>query len=180
MEVNSNQPDVSTPTKQNHSELLTSKNRFRTLLDINNAIISILDEQDLFHAIAKTLKENFPVDCTAVTIYNKEKDVFEVLSIEPFSSSVELYTGFEMPRKGSHSGWVFDHNKPVITKDIAKEQRFSSDQVLLTQGLRSYIVLPLETTSAVIGTFNIGNANPNKFKESDCVLGCETTCACNR
>ncbi len=167
MKENTKQTGVSNPEKQGHPELLTSINRFRILLDINNAIISILDEQDLFRAIAKALKENFPVDCTAVTIYNKKKDVFEVLSIEPFSSSVELYSGFEMPHKDSHSGWVFDHNKPLIAMDIAKEQKFATDQVLLTQGLRSYIVLPLETTSEVIGTFNIGNSNPNKFKESD-------------
>ena len=167
MAVNSNEKDASARTKQERPELLTSKNRFRALLDINNAIISILNKQDLFHAIAKTLKENFPVDCTAVTLYNEKKDVFEVLSIEPFSSSVELYSGFEMPHKDSHSGWTFDHNRPLIAKDIAKEQKFATDQVLLTQGLRSYIVLPLETTNKVIGTFNIGNASPNKFKESD-------------
>ena len=103
MEPNSNQKDASARTKQERPELLTSKNRFRALLDINNAIISILNKQDLFHAIAKTLKENFPVDCTAVTLYNEKKDVFEVLSIEPFFSSVELYSGFEMPHKDVNS-----------------------------------------------------------------------------
>ncbi len=125
MEPNSNQKDASARTKQERPELLTSKNRFRALLDINNAIISILNKQDLFHAIAKTLKENFPVDCTAVTLYNEKKDVFEVLSIEPFSSSVELYSGFEMPHKDSHSVGrltIISHLSPKILRKNKNSQ----------------------------------------------------------
>ncbi len=137
------------------------------ILDINNAITSKFNYLDLFNAIAVTLRKNFPVDCTAVTIYNEQEDVFEATAIEPFSSSVELYTGYKVPRKGSHMEWVWKNKAPLLRNNIDKVQEFATDKTFLEQGLKSYVVLPLMSRDDCIGTFNIGSVEADRYSQED-------------
>ena len=156
-----------TSTGENSIGLIRKLSQSEVLLDINNAIVSKTSYKDLFHGIATTLRKNFPLDCTAVTIYNKDEDVFEATAIEPFSSSVELYTGFKVPRKGSHMEWVLENKAPLKRNNIDKVQKFVTDQSFLDQGLKSYIVLPLLSRNECIGTFNIGSVEGEKYTQDD-------------
>ena len=128
------------PSKKNSKELFKKLGQYEVILDINNAIGSKTTYEDLFNGIATTLRKNFPLDCTAVTIYNKEEDVFEATAIEPFSSSVELYSGFKVPRKGSHMEWVWKNKSPLRRNNLHKVQKFATDQSLLEQGLERLIL----------------------------------------
>ncbi len=153
--------------KTNHKDIQSKLGPYEVILDINNAIVSKLNYEDLFNAIAKTLKINFPLDCTAVTIFNAEDDVFEVTAIEPFSSSVELFSGYEIPRKGSHMEWVWKNKRPLKVNDISKNEKFLTDRTLLDQGLKSYIILPLISRGKCIGTFNIGSVETARYDQGD-------------
>ena len=147
---------------------LSSAQKYKLVLTISGAIASHATHKSLFHAIARILKESFPFDCTAITVYRAERDVFEVTAIEPFLSSVELSTGFELARDGSHSGWVFDHGQPAFAKDLRRKKHFANDAMLLEQGLRSYVVVPMVAPGGeTIGTFNVGSDVPNRYGEGD-------------
>ena len=148
-------------------DLLAGRDKYNVILDINNAIISNLGIEELFNSIARALRESLPVDCTAIALHEEAKDSLSVVAIEPFSSSVDLRTGFEMPRQGSHCGWVLEHQQPLIAKDLEEEQRFEIDGMLLEQGIRSYLLLPLKAQGKVIGTFNLGHPSPNRYSEAD-------------
>lgn len=154
-------------SQKSNQELWKKLGQYEVILNINNAIVSKLNYKDLFNAIATTLRINFPLDCTAVTLYNKEDDVFEVTAIEPFSSAVELFSGFKIPRKGSHMEWVWKKKQPLRVNNIEKTQKFLSEKTLLEQGLKSYIVLPLMSREECIGTFNIGSAEPSRYNQED-------------
>ena len=157
----------SIPTQNSSKKPFKKLSQCEMILDINNAIVSKSNYEDLFNSIATTLRKNFPLDCTAVTIYNKEEDVFEATSIEPFSSSVELYTGYKVPCEGSHMEWVWKHKMPLRRDNIDKNQVFLTDKILAEQGLKSYLILPLMSRKECIGTFNIGSVEPSKYTEED-------------
>lgn len=152
------------------AELKESKERYRVLLEINNAIISNLKLHDLLHAIAKTIRENLPFDATSITLYEPARDVLKIYVLEAFFSShslAHLAPGLEVPREGSHVGWVIDNKKPLVAYDLSKEQRFSQDKIFLEEGLRFYIVTPLIIEEKAIGTFNVASKIPSRFQESD-------------
>ena len=149
---------------------LDAQGQHEVILDINNAIMSKFSYEELFNAIATTLRKNFPVDCTAVTIYNEDEDVFEATAIEPFSSDVELYTGYKVPRKDSHMEWVWKNKAPLLRNNIDKVQEFVTDKTFLEQGLKSYIVLPLMSRNDCIGTFNIGSVESDRYHQEDVVF----------
>ncbi len=158
-----------TPGQPTHegADLLAGRDKYNVILDINNTIIANLGLKELFNSIATALCDALPVDCTAIALYEEANDSLSVVAIEPFASSVNVQTGFEMPRHGTHSGWVLEHRQTLIATDLEKEQRFEIDRMLLEQGIRSYIVLPLVSGDGVIGTFHIGSPSPDRYSEED-------------
>lgn len=146
------------------SQLLESVENYRIILEINNAIISNLNLNNLLQAIATIINEKLPFDYSAICLYEPNKDIFVVYS---FGKEMALLSGFELPREGSHSGWVFDNNKPVFANDLSKVQKFSTDNILLERNILSYIVTPLVSRNNTIGTLNLGYCTPNKFEGID-------------
>ncbi len=159
---------ASSPVPPDEDLLLSPIEKYQTIVEISEAVVGHTEREKVFTALATTLRERFPVDCTAITMYIPERDAFETIAIEPFSSAVDLYSGFEFPAEGSHSGWVYHHVEAVLAEDIAAKQRFPMDSVFVEQGLRSYAVLPLiNQHGKPIGTFNVGSQRPGRYGEVD-------------
>jgi formate hydrogenlyase transcriptional activator len=75
-----------------------------------------------------------------------------------------------MDRKNSHSGWAFDHQQPLIRRDLETEWQFPIEQRLLEEGIRSFCVVPLIAGGKSIGTLNVGSLIPNRYSEGDAAL----------
>jgi len=151
-------------------ELQEAKEKYRVILEINNSIVSHLRLRDLLPSIAQIIRKKLPFDATSITLYKAERDVLEIWALEvPFSphSLSNLAPDLEVPREGSHVGWVIDNKKPLIVYDLLKNQRFSQDSILLEEGIRSYIIIPLIIKEKAIGTFNVASREPSKFRVSD-------------
>lgn len=141
-----------------------SEARYRTLLEINNSIISTFTLNDLLLKISKAIIDKLPFDYSSISLYKVEKDVLELHS---FGEKIPLSPGSELPRKGSHVGWVFENKRILIANDLSKEQKFTTDKLLQEVGIASYIITPLISREKIIGTLNLGFYMPNDFKECD-------------
>src|SRR5204863_9616677 len=93
---------------------VSDADRYRTLLDINNAIISSLTREALFHAIARALKTVVPFDRTAIFLHDAARDVLRLFVFEASLPSQYFAAGLEMPVSDSHVGWVFRHRRPLV------------------------------------------------------------------
>ncbi|HEU5040470.1 MAG TPA: GAF domain-containing protein, partial [Gemmatimonadales bacterium] len=148
----------------------TSEARWRMLLEINNAIITNLTEGDLLHAICEALQRVLPVSRAALTLYQPEKDTLRILALSPHWSSDYFRVGAEMQRTESHSGWVFDHQRPLLRHDLGVEARYPIERRLLEEGVLSFCVVPLLLGGKPLGTLNIGSENRNQYSEADAEL----------
>ncbi len=144
--------------------ILKSEEKYRIILEINNSIISTLRLNELFLAIASVIDGKLPFDASALALYKSEKDVFEIYPFGELLGSKKLAPGAEIPRVGSHVGWVFDNRKSLIADDLSLEQGLPFDKILFEEGIRSYVVTPLITGERIIGTLNLGGKTPNKFE----------------
>ena len=152
---------------QQSARVLESAERYRTLLEINNAIITNLSQEDLLRSIADALHRILPFDRAAFTIYDSKRDKFRFLAIEGTTASSHFRPGLEFGRGESISSWVFDHQKPALCRDLPQEQRYPNDLYLLDEGLHSYCVVPLTAGGAGIGTLNIASKNLNQYSDQD-------------
>ena len=153
--------------KDLESRLAWCENRYRTLLEIGNAIVSNLEKDLLFKAIAEQIKKVLTFDRTGITIYNPLRDSFTIYVLETSISSLHLKPGMEIPHKGSAIGWVLDHRRYHIRHDLAQERLFIEDELFYKEGLRTILNLPLINRGILMGTFNIASKTPNYYLEPD-------------
>jgi formate hydrogenlyase transcriptional activator len=147
--------------------------RYRTLLEINNAIITNLNQKALLHAISKALRRVIPFDRAAFTLYIPKKERFRFLAIEGIVASSHFRAGLEFGRDESISSWVFDQQRPALCHDVRKEQRYPNDRHLVAEGLNSYCVAPLIIGGKSIGTLNLASEKTNQYSEADAEFLCE-------
>ncbi len=141
--------------------------RYRTLLEVNNAVISNLTREPLFHAIAQALRRVFPVDRTAIFLHDQEKDVLRLFMLESSLPSSYFHVGLEMPSGESHVGWVFRHQRPLLRRDLEQERQYPMEHRAFDDGVRSYVIVPLIARGRPIGTLAVASTRPNQYSESE-------------
>src|SRR6266478_5403424 len=92
--------------------------RYRTLLEINNALISNLTREALFHAIARALRRVVPFDRTAIFLHDAGRDVLKLYILESSLPSAYFTVGLEMSVAESHVGQVFQRQQPRVRRDL--------------------------------------------------------------
>lgn len=159
---------VETQFDQCRVELRHSQEQYRVLLEINNAIISNLTQESLFQTITRVLSSILPFDRTTLTLYEPDRDSLRVFSLAgPSSPKYFGGVGTEVSRQKSHVGWVFDQQRPLLRRDLEHECQFPPEERMLTEGIRSYIIVPLTAKGKPLGTLNVGSETPHQYTEED-------------
>ena len=162
-----------TERKQAEQALRKSEERHRTLLEINNSIIMNLTKDALYQAVCEALRRVLPVDRASLALYQPDRDTLRIIALERDWGLDYFGVGTEMNRKDSHHGWVFDHQRPLLRRDVATEWEYPIEQRLLKTGLRSFCLAPLILEGKSIGTLGIGSDKANQYSEADAELLCE-------
>jgi formate hydrogenlyase transcriptional activator len=150
-----------------NTEVKRTAERYRTLLEINNAIISHLSREDLLHSVTEILRRVVPFDGAAITTYNPKNDTFQYFAMETAISSDHFRAGMEFDRKDTVSAWVFDHQRPARRGDLESEQQYPNDRFVVEAGIYSDCIVPLIVAGKSIGTLNLGSAKKNQYSEPD-------------
>src|SRR6202050_5154461 len=125
------------------------------------------------HAICEALRRFLPVDRASLTLYQPDRDTLRIIALERDWGLDYYGVGTEMNRKDSHHGWVFDHQRPLLRRDVATEWQYPVERRLSETGLRSYCLAPLILEGKSIGTLGIGSDQANQYSEADAELLCE-------
>jgi len=153
--------------KRAEAALRKSEERSRTLLEINNAIITNLTQEALLHAVTESLRRVVPFDRAGFSLYVPEKETFRLLATESEFSSDYFRVGLELRQGEGISTRVFDHQQPVLCRDLEEEQQYPNDRRHLADGIYSYCVVPLIIRGKSIGTLNVGSRTRNQYSERD-------------
>jgi formate hydrogenlyase transcriptional activator len=153
------------------AELRASEERLRVLLDVNNAVVTCLDRDSLFAAAAEALMRVIPYDRAALVLRDPVREVFTVLGIAGALPTPALIpVGTEWPYAGSRAGWIFDHGRPLLTKDMREPPHFFEHDLLLQAGILSAVSVPLSAKGKIIGTLNAGSRVLGRYTEDDASL----------
>ena len=93
-----------TKRKQAEEALRHSEQRSRTLLEINNAIITNLTREALFRSVSEALRRVMTLDRSALALYELLTDSLRFVA---FTGPVHRSLGDELKCTESNVGWVF-------------------------------------------------------------------------
>jgi len=155
-----------TERKQAEEALRKSERLKRSILEINNAIITNLTKDALLRSISAALQPCVPFDRCAVTLYAPETDTIHFLAVAGALRSDYFQPGLEVDRTETSAGWVFDHQQP-LRRNLDEEQQFANERRLFEEGLRSLCAVPLVLRGKSIGTLSVVSREKNAYSEED-------------
>src|SRR5262245_60776724 len=154
--------------KRADDALSKSQERLRTLLDINNAIVTKLTREELFTAISEVLARVIQFDRLALAMYNPESDVLRLVTYAgPYRRDDYTPIGRVLDLNDSPAGRAFLNQKPVLRRDLELERQTSSEERAYGHGFRSLCALPLTVRGRRIGAITVGSLAKNQYTETD-------------
>ena len=173
MKPKNSEPTESTNTpvasaKAGFSEL--AEQRIRILLEVNNSIITKLSQGELLRAVCAALRGVLPFNRSAITLYVPERDTLRIFAQNDEYASEFFSVGRELDRIDSHAGWAFEHQRPLIRRNLAVEAETSAERLLAEQGVRSICVAPLILAGKSIGTLNLASNRIDEYSNADGAL----------
>ncbi|MGD0617486.1 MAG: PAS domain S-box protein [Bryobacteraceae bacterium] len=153
-----------TERKQVEEALRKSEQRKRSVLEINNAIITNLTEEALLSSISEALRPSIPFDRCAITLYQPERDTFRFMAVAGDLRSDYFQPGLEVRRAETTAGWVFDHQQP-LRRNLEEERPFANEKRLWAEGLRSLCIVPLILRGKSIGTLSVVNRGKDPYTD---------------
>ena len=145
----------------------SAERRLRILLQVNNSIITKLSESELLRAVCAALEGVLPFNRSAITLYVPERDTLRIFAQNDEYASEFFSVGRELDRRDSHAGWAFDHQRPLIRRNLDRESESSTERLLAEQGVRSICVAPLIVAGKSIGTLNLASNKADEYSNAD-------------
>src|SRR5579864_5342023 len=144
-----------------------SHDRYLTLIKISRLIAESRCLGDLLHDLAEHLQELFSFQFFALVLYDEQRNVMRMHSLEMFVPST-IQVGSEYQMEGSPAAWVRETQQPLVISDLSSETRFPRVmKILADEGLKSICFLPLTTGHRRLGTLNLGSTEANAFSSTD-------------
>jgi formate hydrogenlyase transcriptional activator len=156
-----------TERKQAEEALRKSESKNRSLLQINNAIITNLTQEALLCSISEALHPVISFDRCAIILYQPQKDSFRFLAVEGELHSDYFRTGLELSPNQTCASWVFDHQRPLVRRDLKKEQQYPNEHRLAAEGIQSMCIVPLTLQGKCIGLLSLVSQQRDRYSNED-------------
>jgi formate hydrogenlyase transcriptional activator len=148
-------------------EMQEAAQRNGTLLEINNAIILKLTQNELFRAICTSLRRIMPYDRAALTLYDPDEQRLRFVALEGDFISNVFQIGQTLGLDDSHYGWAFSHRLPLLRRDMETEREFALEERAYDEGVRSFCAVPLIVQGESIGVICVLSYKKNQYSEAD-------------
>jgi diguanylate cyclase (GGDEF)-like protein len=147
-----------------YAELRASSARVEALNRITSTLTSGLDLKTVIPAFAVEMATIQPFERLACGLVNDTGDYIEIVS-HPEGTSWGL--GSVIPVVGSGPGAVVLNNKAILQRNLVHEHRFIEDMRLLDEGIRSYVLLPLNSRGRGIGVLALGSEHTEAYGDAN-------------
>ena len=148
------------------------RDRFQLMLEINNAVVSHLDLQQLVKTISASLRDIMPHDAAGIALYEPEHDHLREYS-NVFYTDVEAFRiGDTIPLQGTPAGKVFLTGQPLLIRG-PNPDRYPADrysQLPIESSPKSACLAPLSTHGRKLGIAGISSTHVESFTEQDLEL----------
>jgi formate hydrogenlyase transcriptional activator len=149
-------------------QLAHERDRLRTLLEVNNAVVSCLDSRRLFQAISASLRRSFALDYVSLLIHDAEIHALRLQMLDFPDGSGLIRQGAVVPLDDSLAGYVFRTREGrIFNLEETRAISTTTGDLMEREGLRSLCCIPLISRGNALGTLNCGSRQPDFFAAED-------------
>ena len=137
-----------------------AETRYKMLLEINNAVVTRTNREDLFQALAKELRKHFAYDRMAINLYDAKAQ-----SISYFAAADGVQPGGVLTRTsrpladGAIARMVVQSRQPIIIDDLRRYSDLTSIGALVLAGLNATMAFPLLVRNRILGSIHFSFRN---------------------
>ena len=149
-------------------QLARERDRLRTLLEVNNAVVSCLSSRQLFLAISASLRRTFGLDYASLLIHDPEIDALRLQMLDFPDGLGAIRVDAVVPLDDSMPGCVFRTREGRLANlEEARALFKTTGDILEREGLKSLCCTPLISRGTALGTLNLGSRQESFFAQGD-------------
>jgi formate hydrogenlyase transcriptional activator len=157
--------------QRHHQDLADERDRWRALLEVNNALVTTRELPDLVSRIGETIRAVIPFDHLMLTLYDEAVKALKCIALVPMPTPEHLAAFNNLthiPIEGSAPGIAFATRKPFLLATQERD-RFQSEfaQMVYRFGARSGCFVPLLTAHRALGVLMVSANEDARFSERD-------------
>ena len=148
------------------------RKRSQLLLEINNAVISHLDLEQLVSEISGTLRDIMPHDSAGIALYEPELNHLREYTNVTYKDVNAFKVGDTIPIEGTPAGEVFVTGEPMLIKRPNRTKYPADRYSQLTEedSPKSACLAPLSSHGRKLGIVGVSSTQEEKFTEADLEL----------
>ncbi len=149
-------------------QLTEERDRLSLVLEVNNAVISALNLQELLTAVSASLRRFVHHEYASISLYDAQTDRLHIHALDFPVSKGLIQQGLSVPVKGSPTGRALTTRQAVFITRREVEQ-FGTDiaRRILAEGLLSACCLPLVSHGRPLGTLVVASLREEEFPRQD-------------
>lgn len=146
--------------------------RERLMLEINNAVVSILDLGELVKAVSAILRDIMPHDAAGIALYEPELNHLREYSNVAYKDLETFREGDTIPLAGTPAGQVFLTGQPLLISrpNLAKYPADRYSQRPVEGSPKSACLVPLISHGRKLGIAGVSSTQVEKFATEDLEL----------
>ncbi|MFQ5705904.1 MAG: GAF domain-containing protein [bacterium] len=133
------------------------KLKSRTMADEDEKLVENDDVH--FHDFLNNLSRIIEFDAGSLFLYDTESEALKEVANK--GEGIDFISSVHFPLGNGLSAWVAQKGKLIYLPDIHRGSRHGENPV------RSYVSIPLEVNSKVLGVLNLGHGIPHAFSDED-------------
>jgi formate hydrogenlyase transcriptional activator len=149
-------------------QLARERDRLRTLLDINNAVVGCLASKKLFQAISASLRRTFGLDYISLLIHDPETRTMRLHMLDFPDGSGIIQEDAVLPVEDTLAGFVLGLREGrLFSMPEIREISPGTADLMEREGLRSLCCMPLLAPAGPLGSLNLGSRRESFFAPDD-------------
>jgi formate hydrogenlyase transcriptional activator len=141
--------------------------RYRTLLEVSEAITAHHDLHDLFRELARRLPRVVDVNFVGVCLHDPERNVMRLHSCQS-NVPADIEGGSESTIDESPAGVAWQTQQPVLIPNLAEDHRWQQTLACMREdGIQSCCFIPLTTAVRQLGAVGFGSLKPHAYSTDD-------------
>jgi diguanylate cyclase (GGDEF)-like protein len=137
---------------------------------LTKVISASLDIGAVYQAFTAEVKRLIPYDRMGVVMPDDSGRGLRMFQLAADQPTTGGQGGVWSRREGTGVDWVLSQRRPHIETDLAEVRRFVEDEVLLKDGIRSTVRLPLIAKGEAIGALCLDSTTPRSYGEPELEL----------